>query len=242
MFDMHCHILPEVDDGARSMEMALHMLRQAAEEGIRAVFLTPHCQPERWEYAPSILRQKTELLRQAARQMAESSGMDPIEIYLGTEVRWCPSVPDWLAEGRCLTMADTDYVLVEFSVRDPLARIEKALYALLSLGYCPIIAHVERYESLRHEVRRIEQWVEDGIRIQSNASALAGADGMMTSRFVHRLMKRGLIHLVGTDAHTDRWRKPELQACLVVLEKKYGPGAVQELMEDNPRALLRGEL
>ncbi|MBR6527726.1 MAG: protein tyrosine phosphatase, partial [Lachnospiraceae bacterium] len=101
MFDMHCHILPEVDDGARSMEMALHMLRQAAEEGIRAVFLTPHCQPERWEYDPSILRQKAELLRQAARQMTETSDRESIEIYLGTEVCWCPSVPDWLAEGRC---------------------------------------------------------------------------------------------------------------------------------------------
>lgn len=242
MFDMHCHILPEVDDGARSLKMALRMLCQEMEEGVQAIFLTPHCQPERWSYDPAELRHKAEVLRQAVIQMAEKCGTEPMEIYLGTEVRWCPSVPDWLAEGRCLTMGETDYVLVEFSVGDSLARIEKALYTLLSLGYRPIIAHVERYESLRHEVRRMERWVGDGVRIQCNASALSRADGMMTSRYVHRLMKRRLVHLVGTDAHTDRWRKPELQACLALLDKKYGSDTVQELMEDNPRALLRGEL
>ena len=253
MFDMHCHMLPGVDDGARSVNMALRMLRQEMEEGVTGIFLTPHCQPERWPYDPEALRRQADLLRQEARKMLQQGSPemseempkvgDPVvEIYLGTEVRWCPSVPDWLAEGRCLTMADTDYVLVEFSVQDTLTRIEKALYTLLSLGYRPIIAHVERYECLRGEVRRLERWVDDGVRIQCNASALSRADGMRISRFVHRLMKRGLIHLVGTDAHTDQWRKPELQACLAGLEKKYGADMVQELMEDNPRALLRGEL
>lgn len=237
MFDMHCHILPEVDDGARSDSMALRMLRQAMEQGITAVFLTPHCQPDRWQYDPQDLRRRAAALRALAREQEI-----PVEIYLGTEVRWSPSVPDRLAEGRCLTMADTDYVLVEFSTGDPLARIEKAVYSLLTAGYRPIIAHAERYESLRRAIRQLEDWVEDGVLIQCNASALAGQDGMMTTMFVTKLMKRGLIHLVGTDAHTDRWRKPELQPCVQALEKKYGPEQVEELLVDNPRRLLRGEL
>lgn len=237
MFDMHCHILPGVDDGASSDSMALRMLQQAVDQGITDVFLTPHCQPDRWQYDPQDLRRRAEALRAMVREQEI-----PVEIYLGTEIRWCPSVPDWLAEGRCLTMGDTNYVLVEFSVNDSLERIEKALYSLMTAGYCPIIAHVERYESLRRAIRQLENWVEDGVLIQCNASALAGQGGMMTNMFVAKLMKRGLVHLVGTDAHTDHWRKPELQPCIQAMEKKYGPECVQELLVENPRALLRGAL
>ena len=237
MFDMHCHILPKVDDGSRSWGMSVHMLRQAAEEGIRVIFATPHCYPEYWEYDPQELEEKMELLRELIRQY-----QIPIQLYLGSEVRWSSSVPERLAQGQCLTMAGTKYALVEFSVKDPIFRIEDGLQALIAAGYRPIIAHIERYESLRQAIHQIEAWVNAGVLVQCNASALSGADGMRMSSFSHKLMKQGLVHLIGTDAHSDKWRKPELRSCLTSLEKKYGADLVEELMIDNPQRLLRGEL
>lgn len=237
MFDMHCHILPQVDDGSKSWRMSVHMLRQAVGEGIRVIFATPHCYPEYWDYDPIELQEKLLLLQELICQY-----QIPIELYLGSEVRWCSSVPEWLSQGKCLTMADTNYVLVEFSVKDSLFHIEDGLQTLIAAGYRPIIAHIERYESLRQAISQIQAWVNAGVVVQCNASSLAGADGMRMSTFAHKLMKQGLVHLIGTDAHSDKWRKPELRSCLSVLEKKYGVDLVEELMIENPQRLLRGEL
>lgn len=234
MIDVHCHVIPGVDDGSRSFEMSLAMLRQAVNEGISSIIATPHCRPER-EYQIDEIREKADRLK----RLAAENGI-PIGIHLGSELRR-DSLPERLSKKECLTMAGSDYALIEFGTGDSLRTIDRALRSLVLEGYRPIVAHVERYENVRGEFDSIEDWIDQGILIQCNASAITGEEGFRLSQFTHKLLKYDMVHLIGTDSHSDTWRHPEAARCLKYLEKKCGPLKTRELVTENPMKIIQNE-
>lgn len=236
MIDIHCHIVPGVDDGSRSCEMSLNMLKQAYAEGITAIIATPHYRRERWEYHKDEIREKVEILKEKAK----ARGI-PVELYVGSELRWRESLPEQLREGRCLTMADSDYALIEFASGDSVRTMDRALRNLLMEGFRPVIAHVERYEALRKELDSIQEWIEQGILIQCNASAVAGKDGFKMSYFTHKLLSNDMVHFIATDSHSDTWRHPDMEACLKYLQKKCGNSKTEQLLVENPGRIIRNE-
>ena len=176
--DMHCHILPGVDDGAKDIKETKEMLRIAYEEGIRCIIATPHHHPKRGKESPKILRRQAKLVREAAHEIDEH-----FRIYLGTEIFFGQDVPDKLEAGEILSMNNRDYVLVEFSPSDTYAYIRQSLQQMQMAGYEVILAHVERYNCIIKEIELAEQLWEMGIRLQVNADSITGENGRELKKF-----------------------------------------------------------
>lgn len=235
MIDIHCHILPLVDDGAKNFMSAKKMLRIASDEGIDIIVATPH-------FSSGMDDDKQEKVRMAYQHMCEWCQKKDlgVELYLGNELFYSESIIEELNAGHAFTMNGTRYVLVEFPIYIDFSYIKRAVQKLRYAGYIPILAHIERYECLDKK-EKIQELVEQGAYVQVNASAVCGKHGFFKKRFLLQLMKRDLVHFVGTDAHNTHKRKPELYKCAVYLEKKLGVTKTQQILEENPQKMLKGE-
>ncbi len=234
IFDIHCHILPEVDDGARNRESTARMLKLAGEEGIDAIVATPHFSCDTEAVSVQELKKKYYEVQRHWKRMGRQK-----ELYLGNELYYSEGVVEALEQGLALTMNGTAYVLVEFAEYSAFSDIRRAIQKLLYAGYIPIIAHMERYEQLQKKERVLEL-VEMGAYIQSNTAAIMGEYGFGRKRFLLKLLREGLIHFVATDAHGTTQRKPQMRECIIYLEKKLGAKMAHEILEDNPKKMLSG--
>lgn len=232
--DIHCHVLPMVDDGAESMEMALDMLRIAADEGIRKMILTPHQKADRKCVTPEGIAKRTELLQKKAEELKI-----PVELFPGNEIFYRHGLAELLEQGKIRTLADSHYVLIEFLPGEDYAYIRDAVDRVASFGYWPVVAHVERYVNVIKDMEKAERLKEDaGCYFQVNASSVVGDQGFAAKNVVKKLLKAGLVDFVGTDAHSDGSRAPRLRKCAGYLEKKYGETMTKKLMRENAEAVL----
>ena len=232
--DIHCHVLPMVDDGAESMEMALDMLRIAADEGIRKMILTPHQKADRKCVTPEGIAKRTELLQKKAEELKI-----PVELFPGNEIFYRHGLAELLEQGKIRTLADSHYVLIEFLPGEDYAYIRDAIGRVASFGYWPVVAHVERYVNVIKDMEKAERLKEDaGCYFQVNASSVVGDQGFAAKNVVKKLLKAGLVDFVGTDAHSDGSRAPRLRKCAGYLEKKYGETMTKKLMRENAEAVL----
>lgn len=236
LVDIHCHILPGVDDGSHSKSQSWRMMDLAWENGIRALIATPHYMPEGGHPSPETLRELAEELREYA-QIRQYD----MEIYEGNEIYYHQDAAELLTQGKILTLAGSRYVLVEFSPADDARYIRNALAELQGAGYEPILAHAERYRSLcRKPYDRIEDLREMGVLIQVNAAAVEGKMGPEEKKTVHSLLKRQWVDFVATDAHSDRRRSHEIGDCIRILQRKYPAEYVESILGGNAGKILPG--
>lgn len=234
--DIHCHILPGVDDGSFDMEETKKLLKIAYEEGVRVLCLTPHYQPERWDISAGVIEEKYEQVRAEAKKKTPD-----LQLLLGNELYYRSHSRQALEEGRCRTMGESRYVLVEFNPAKEFREMDRGLYELQAEGYTPILAHVERYQCLKKNISRIEDFVEKGICIQMNAGSLTGELGFMQTRYAKKLVERELVHVIASDAHDSVRRAPRFQKCRHYLNKTFGEEYGDMLLHDNPLHILRDE-
>ena len=235
IIDMHCHILPSIDDGARNEDSMERMLRIADAEGIEAIVATPHFTLGEDEKRVEALKMKYGLARNTWKKLGP-----PKELYLGNELLWEDGVIDALESGKALTINGTRYVLVEFIPDAGYEYIENAMRKLQYAGYLPVIAHVERYEQLQNR-KALQKLVDMGSYLQVNVSTLLGKHGFLLKHRMLTWMKEGLIHFVGSDAHNSKTRRPEMKQCAQYLEKKLGVVKTRRILEKNPMKMLEGE-
>lgn len=214
------------------MEESLAMLRIAEREGIRKMMLTPHYIMGQVGLSVPALKERFADLK--AR--AEEEGIQTA-LFLGNEIYYMDGVTEKLKSGRALTLNGTDHVLIEFEPDVIYTYVRNAFQELMSAGYKPILAHVERYENLKH-LDRIELLHELGVEIQSNAGTFAGILGRGAERFVFDLMDRQLIDYIGTDAHGAKKRTPELRKCINRLAKKYDVDTIQRVLFEKANRLM----
>lgn len=236
LVDIHCHILPALDDGSRSLEESMEMLRIAAEEGITDMIATPHYKEGRHNASTGTIRARMARLQEEARRQ----GID-ISLYPGNEIYYFSDLEKEMDAGRILTMAGSAYLLVEFSPTDPFTYIRNAFYDILGMGWKPILAHAERYECMLKDWRNVEELVSMGIRIQVNAASIAGELGFRVKRFVHGLIARKLVHYIGTDAHSSKGRAPRIRKCCKELYHKYDERYVDALLFGNALEMIKYE-
>ncbi|MFR8172100.1 MAG: CpsB/CapC family capsule biosynthesis tyrosine phosphatase [Marvinbryantia sp.] len=232
-FDIHCHILPGVDDGAADIETTRQMLRVAWEEGIRGMIATPHFHMGRIEVSAEKLRMAWEQTRACAQEISEE-----FQIYLGNELYSSHSLVELLDAGKIFPMAGSRYTLVEFSVQKGYSELEASLKQLQMAGYRPILAHAERYECLLKNPYRVEELADMGILIQVNAASVTGENGFAAKRFVKKLLKYELVHFLGTDAHDMKTRKPLMKKCVSYIAGKYGEDYARRISRDNALRIL----
>jgi protein-tyrosine phosphatase len=234
--DIHCHMLPQLDDGAKSMEQTSKMLEIAYREGIRTIIATPHYREERFTNP----LQKVEETCQKVREIASIDYPD-LTIYLGSEIYYSHETVRLLGEKRIPTMADSMYVLVEFSPMAEYQYIKNGLQEILLAGYSPILAHVERYLQVVRDLHRVGELIDMGIYMQVNAMSITGEMGRTYQKTVKKLLKMNYVHLVATDSHSDRTRAPRMQECARYLEKKFGETNARKLLRNNQMKILNKE-
>lgn len=232
--DLHCHILPGVDDGPSEQEEMRQMLKIAYDEGIRYMIATPHHHPYRGHEAPEILRKQLAAVRREAHAIDES-----FHIYLGMEVYFGQDIPEKLADGRVLTMNGRSVVLLEFSPEDSFHYILQGIQQIQMTGNEVILAHAERYRCLIDEPERVEYLCGMGVHIQVNASTIAGKSGYRAKKFVKQLLAQNLVFAVGTDAHSAGSRAPKMKKAAHYVKKKYGKDYMRRIFFGNAAELLK---
>ncbi len=237
LFDMHCHILPGVDDGSKNMEMSLDMLQIAYEEGTRNILLTPHYMIGRNRYKSSdTLDERFAELKEAAAER-----FPDLSLYLGTEILYEEGIVNLLKAGEIRTMNGTRYVLVEFNVRTPFRQIREAVRLLSEARYWPIIAHVERYHSVTKRMDHIEELIDMKALLQMNISSVEGGFLNENKRWCRKLLKEGYITFLGTDAHNVDSRAPYTQDYIPWLIRHCGEEETEFMLHGAAEDMIRGK-
>lgn len=235
--DIHSHILPMVDDGAGSMQQAVHMLKIAAQEGISKIILTPHQKADCRCVTPEGILRRMDVLQQ---QLADEN--IPIQLYPGNEILYRHGTVQLLEAGKMMTLSGSHYVLVEFLPGQDYGYIRNALEELVSYGYRAVVAHVERYVNVVKDLKYAIRLLDMGCYFQVNTASVTGDNGFESKQTVRRLLKENMVHFVGTDAHSDGRRSPKIRRCSEVLEKKYGAETAGRLLRRNQEKVLADEI
>ena len=231
LYDIHCHILPGVDDGAKNMDIALALIEKEIEAGVETIILTPHFRKEMFE--PDM-----EDIWNAYDELLYETRYKNIRLYLGCEFHANMEMVETLDNDLRPTLADSRYVLTEFAHNSTRAFMKERADALLMSGYRPIIAHIERYRATRKDFDLIEDLIEMGCEVQVNADAIIGRDGLGAQRFCKKLMREDMLHYVGSDTHNLRGRAPHLGECCEYLKKHMGRLYTSRIMRDNPSKIV----
>lgn len=199
MIDLHCHILPGIDDGAVDIREALAMADLAARDGIRTIVATPHT--ERGECLAARVRQHV-----AEINIQLKKHKIPVTILAGAEI----AQHHFHSRLAACTLADTDYILLELPSDFSPITVAQDLFALLELGLRPIIAHPERNRTVISRPDVLFDILSHGIFVQLNAGSLTGEFGPTVRECAMYLLRREAVHFIASDAHSASFRKPEL--------------------------------
>lgn len=237
MIDIHCHILPDFDDGAADMTEALAMAQAAAASGVTGIVATPHFpgRPESMEGIALLLERhkslRTELRKAGIR----------VNLYLGAEILCLPQTAKMARAQQLPTLGQTNYVLCEFSFRESRIYINKMLQTLTDSGYRVVIAHPERYEAVHRDPRVAETWFTKGYVLQVNKDSLLGTFGPRVQQTARTLLEQGLAHILASDAHSTLYRTTDMGEIRQWLEANCPEEYARVLLEENPARLIRGE-
>lgn len=233
LHDVHCHIMYGVDDGAQDREQSARMLEMAYEEGIRSIILTPHCSRAYDEEELDILQKRFRKLEAYVERKYPD-----MRLYMGNEIFYYNGAEKDLLEGNIYSMAGGRYVLMEFMPSTPYSYVKQAVAAMFQNDYIPILAHIERYECFLKDMDKVWEIKERGALVQVNSRSIMGEHGGKEKRFCRKLMKHDLIDFVGTDAHRDNVRKPEMKKCVQWVERKFGSNYAGRIFEKNPHKII----
>jgi protein-tyrosine phosphatase len=233
VIDIHCHLLPGVDDGSKSWDMSVEMCRIAAEDGIEHIVATPHAN-ERFRYNRPTLASDLEHLRGLV-------GPSP-RLSLGCDFHLSyDNLQEVLISPERYTIEDSHYLLVELSNYSIPSQINDCFTRMADVGITPVITHPERNPILQETQHRVLEWVDQGCAVQVTASAVTGGWGPKATRIAEWLLERDAVHVLATDAHDTRHRIPSLSAAREKVAKFRSAEVARALVDDNPRAIIHGQ-
>jgi protein-tyrosine phosphatase len=238
MRDLHCHILPCVDDGAERLEDSLAMARLAVAEGVREIVATPHYHMLD-QTGP---RQDVER-RVADLQAALDAEGIPLLLRTGCEVYLTPDTPKQWDAGELLTLNGTDVLLVETAFHEYPWYVDETIFQLQTRGARLVLAHPERYVPFQRDPSLLQALAERGVLAQITAASLLGAFGKSAKAAAELFVQRGLVQVIATDAHRPTGsRSTAILAARQRAAELVGEARARAMTEDLPAALLRGEV
>ncbi len=231
--DIHAHVLPDVDHGAKDWAMSLWMLDQSAQCGVEAIIATPHYLPWR----DGVTGDKIWRLCQEAQERLQQQYGISMDIYPGQEIYYSTDIVENLDRGKALTLAGTRYVLVEFDPGVPYSTLCRAVRELRYNRYIPILAHIERYLCLK-QPDRLRELKSMGAMLQVNLGSMQGGIFRAESRKVKHWLKRELIDFVASDMHDMGARPPMSEERLQWIQRKLNPQYRDKLLGGNAKKIL----
>jgi protein-tyrosine phosphatase len=235
LVDMHCHLLAGVDDGPRTEEEALEMCRIAWDEGIRLSVALAH-QNERWkDVTPELIRERTRQLSRALVQAGVS-----LSVFPCAEVMVDPEIEASWERGDLLSIADRgQYLLIEMP-RGLFVDLREIIQALRQKGVRPILAHPEQQPELLHDAGRIEQFIQAGCLVQVSSGNVTDPRARADGRALRDWFRRGIVHVLGSDGHSPRRRRPRMAEAYRQIIEWAGVSVADRVCSTNGTAIMHG--
>lgn len=233
MYDLHCHLLPGIDDGAADLAMAIEMARIAVDDGIRTVACTPHIYPGLYDNNADGIRAAMRALQQ------ELDARDiPLRLVEGADVHLDVSLLQEIRDGRVPTIAGSRYLLLEPPHHVAPPRFEESVFELVVGGFVPVITHPERLTWIEHHYDTFARLVKGGAWMQITGGSLTGRFGTRPRYWAERMLDEGLVHLLATDAHHPRRRPPLLAEAREAAALRVGADEATHLVLTRPQGIV----
>lgn len=236
MIDLHCHMLPGIDDGAANLETSLAMARIAVADGIATVACTPHIYPGMYENNGPGIRQAV-----AALQAELDQAGIALKLTFGADAHLVPDMPAKLRSGEVPTLAGSRYFLLEPPHHVAPPRFEEFVFALIAAGYVPVITHPERLTWIEDHYPIFCALGEQGAWMQVTAGSLTGHFGPDARYWGERMLDEGRVHILATDAHGITRRSPVLAAGGAAAASWVGDDEVRNLTQIRPQGILSNQ-
>lgn len=237
MIDSHCHILPGLDDGSKTMDETLAMVQQLQEAGFKTLIATPHVLEGRDPLRPEEILAATEQVRRCLRE-----AMSPMEILPGAENYIFPDMAKWARDQKLMTLGNTGkYLLMELPMLEIPHYTDQVFFELQVQGLIPVLAHPERNRGIVENPERLLDWAKKGILFQLDLRSLSGRYGPQANELARRMLHSDLIHLIGSDAHrVARSKLAYLEDLQCV--KDIGEEGFEKVTQVNPQGILDGKI
>jgi protein-tyrosine phosphatase len=237
VIDLHNHLLPGIDDGAKKVEETLEFLRIARRDGVKVVVATPHMKPGVYDNTRETILERVALVQEAARG-DEAEG---VTLLPGAEVYFTADLIARARAGQLMTLGDRGrYLLLELPYQQIPMQVDETIFQLRLLGITPLMAHPERVAYYLENIERVAASVRIGALMQVTANSLTGRFGDKAGDFARALLRRNLIHVLASDSHDVRYRPPILSAVIPVAAAEVGEAAARRMVEETPQAILDG--
>ena len=236
--DVHCHILYGIDDGSKTIEESLEIIKQHVEMGFKDIILTPHY-IENSKYKTNN-KEKQKILEEIKKTI-KNNNID-VNVYLGNEVFVNNNLIELLEKQEIHSLNNSKYLLIELPMNTEIKNIKDILYELKIKGITPIIAHPERYELVQKNINYIKELIEEGAILQANYGSIIGIYGNKAKQTIKKLLKQNLITLLGTDIHYPN-NKIYLNFDKITkkIKKIIGEEKFIEISKTNPKKILNNE-
>jgi protein-tyrosine phosphatase len=232
MVDLHCHILPDLDDGPATMEESMAMAESAIADGITHVVATPHSNSRYFFDFANVRRLQDELQAKVGDRLKIATGCD---FHLNPE-----NLESLRKDAPRFCINQHDFLLVEFNEFSIPPSMDQTLHTIQLAGLQPVITHPERNAILRSRPERLKKWIRQGCFAQVTGGALTGGFGAGSKQDALQWIAEGLIHFVASDAHNTRSRPLRLQPAYKVVADRFGEEKARALFHDNPLAAFEG--
>ncbi len=236
MIDIHTHLIPNVDDGSKSIETSLKCFEEAENAGFTDIILTSHCMTDWYESKPEELKswkdKLQDILKENNRELKLHTGM---EIYISEEL------DKKMKEGRLLTLADSRYILIELPMSTSINYLDYVLYYFDSIDIKVIIAHPERYRAVQENPKLVEEYIEKGCLMQCNFGSILGNYGSHAKSTIKHLLKKDLVHFVATDCHKMGGIYLDVPKALKKIQKIVGASKTEEITTLNQQKILNNQ-
>lgn len=238
MIDLHSHILPNIDDGSKSLEESIAIIKQAVSNGVTDIIVTPH-----FILGSSYNKEKSANKKLLAdlKKRVEAENLS-INLHLGNEIFVDIEMVSLLKKKKIASLNDSRYVLFELPMNNEYKNIKKTLFDLQSAGYIPVIAHPERYRIVKENPQIVEEWQEAGAVFQSNIGSLFDRYGKEAKNTLITLLKHEAVSFIASDIHHSRDTFYEdIPKLKKMLRKMVKEDYVEELLELNGKKVLNNE-
>lgn len=236
MIDLHCHLLPGIDDGATDLENALEMARIAVADGIKVTACTPHIYPGMYENnGPQILEAVS-----AFQGELDRAGI-ALRLTGGADVHLTPDLVSGLKSGRIPTLNGSRYFLFEPPHHVAPPRMEDSVFNVMSAGYHPILTHPERLSWIESHYDTMKRLAHAGVWMQLTAGSITGRFGKRPQYWSERMLDEGLVHIIATDAHNLRNRAPLMTKARDAVAERLGDRAAHDMVLTRPQMVLENQ-
>lgn len=236
MIDFHSHILPNIDDGSRSIEETFNLIKEAKNVGFDAIISTSHYMENYYETDTP----EREVWVNAIYENLQAKNID-IRLYLGNEIYLSENIIKLLEEGKASTINDTSYVLFEMPLNAEPMNLYDLVYQMLQCKLVPILAHPERYSFVQKDPDLIYDLIQKGVLMQANYGSIIGQYGEKAKIIVKKFFENRMIHFLGSDVHRQNTIYPRIPEILAELNDLIGEEKLEELTNTNPSLVLKNK-